>query len=69
VDFSSKVGQLAGNHFISLTTGLDQLPELGRTVLWEGVKYILFESVEPGVLGRYDALYLTSTPPGIRREK
>lgn len=43
VDFSSKVGQLAGNHFITLTSGLDQLPELGRTVLWEGAQDVVFE--------------------------
>jgi len=34
--FASKMGQLAGNHFASLTGGLDLLPELGRLVLWEG---------------------------------
>ena len=44
VDFSSKVGQLAGNHFITLTKGLDQLPELGRTVLYEGAQSILFQT-------------------------
>lgn len=38
VRFASKVGQLAGNHFITLTSGLDQLPELGRVVLWEGAQ-------------------------------
>ncbi|WP_207461229.1 DUF3830 family protein [Azospirillum sp. SYSU D00513] len=38
VSFSSKVGQLAGNHFITLTSGLEQLPELGRQILWEGAK-------------------------------
>src|SRR5580765_5018885 len=30
VRFASKVGQLAGNHFITLTSGLDDLPKLGR---------------------------------------
>jgi hypothetical protein len=43
VDFSSKVGQLAGNHFITLTSNLDKLPELGRKTLWEGAQPILFE--------------------------
>lgn len=43
VDFSSKVGQLAGNHFITLTSNLDKLPELGRKVLWEGAHDIRFE--------------------------
>jgi len=38
--FSSKVGQLAGNHFATLTTGHEQLPEVGRRVLWEGAQEI-----------------------------
>lgn len=41
--FSSKVGQLAGNHFLTLTAGHDQLPELGRRVLWEGAQPIQIE--------------------------
>lgn len=43
VDFSSKMGQLAGNHFITLTSGLENLPELGRLVLWEGAQNISLE--------------------------
>jgi hypothetical protein len=39
--FSSKVGQLAGNHFLTLTSGLDRLPEVGRLVLWEGAQPIV----------------------------
>lgn len=42
VDFSSKMGQLAGNHFITLTDGLENLPEVGRRVLWEGAQPIRF---------------------------
>ena len=38
--FASKVGQLAGNHFLTLTAGLELLPELGRRVLWEGAQPI-----------------------------
>ncbi len=40
VAFSSKMGQLAGNHFITVTSGLENLPELGRLVLWEGAQDI-----------------------------
>jgi hypothetical protein len=38
--FSSRVGQLAGNHFATLLTGQEQLPEMGRRVLWEGAQRI-----------------------------
>lgn len=38
--FSSRVGQLAGNHFASLTAGAEQLAEMGRRVLWEGAQEI-----------------------------
>ncbi|KKX33415.1 DUF3830 family protein [Rhizobium sp. LC145] len=43
VDFSSKMGQLAGNHFITLTSGLDNLKALGNMTLWEGAQPIRFE--------------------------
>jgi hypothetical protein len=43
VHFASKMGQLAGNHFITLTSNLDRLPELGRLALWEGAQTIRFE--------------------------
>lgn len=46
VDFSSKMGQLAGNHFVTLTSNLDKLPELGRLTLWEGAQSIRFELTE-----------------------
>jgi len=34
--FASKVGSLAGNHFLTITDGLDQLPQIGNHVLWHG---------------------------------
>lgn len=48
VDFSSKLGQLAGNHFATLLGKRDelrdelraQLREMGRRVLWEGAQEI-----------------------------
>lgn len=42
VDFSSKMGQLAGNHFITLTSGHENLMKLGNLILWEGAKAIAF---------------------------
>ena len=43
--FSSKMGQLAGNHFLTIIEGKENLPELGRKVLWEGAQDILFEKI------------------------
>jgi hypothetical protein len=43
--FASKMGQLAGNHFLTIVEGRDQLPALGRLVLWEGAQDIVFEEV------------------------
>ena len=45
VHFASKMGQLAGNHFITLTSGLENLYTLGRKTLWEGAQDIRFELV------------------------
>lgn len=44
VRFASKLGQLAGNHFLSITDNLDQLAALGRKTLWEGAQDILIEA-------------------------
>ena len=41
--FASKMGQLAGNHFLTIVEGHNQLPALGRLVLWEGAQDIVFE--------------------------
>lgn len=41
--FASKMGQLAGNHFCTLTDGHEQLAAMGRLVLWEGAQDIVFE--------------------------
>ena len=43
--FASKMGQLAGNHFITLTSGLENLATLGKSVLWKGAQPIRFEEV------------------------
>lgn len=44
VRFASKVGQLAGNHFLTITSDLDKLYELGRMVLYEGAKPMRIEA-------------------------
>jgi len=43
--FASKVGQLAGNHFATITQGQEQLPEIGRLTLWHGAQDIVIEEV------------------------
>lgn len=40
--FASKAGQLAGNHFITITDGLENIHPLGRLTLWEGAQDIKF---------------------------
>ena len=38
--FGSKAGLLAGNHFLTVVSGAEQLAELGRLTLWEGAQPI-----------------------------
>lgn len=45
VCFASKMGQLAGNHFLTVTKGHENLFALGKKTLWEGAQDILFESL------------------------
>ena len=40
--FASKVGPLAGNHFLTIVEGLEHLPALGEKVLWQGAQAIRF---------------------------
>jgi hypothetical protein len=44
VQFASKAGGLAGNHFATITSDLDKLRALGVATLWEGAKTIRFEA-------------------------
>lgn len=41
--FSSKMGQLAGNHFLTITEGKENLRALGVKTLWEGAQDVVFE--------------------------
>lgn len=43
--FASKLGQLAGNHFLTIESGRERLREMGRLVLYEGAQDISFEPV------------------------
>ena len=42
VNFASKAGQLAGNHFATIVEGNEQLRDLGKKFLWEGAQEIVF---------------------------
>jgi len=41
--FASKMGQLAGNHFLTITEGRENLRAMGVKVLWEGAQDVVFE--------------------------
>jgi hypothetical protein len=41
--FASKMGQLAGNHFLTVTAGHEHLADIGKMCLWEGAQDIVFD--------------------------
>jgi len=43
--FASKMGPLAGNHFLTIVEGREHLRALGTTVLWRGAQDVLFEAI------------------------
>lgn len=43
--FASKLGQLAGNHFLTIIEGREQLREVGQLLLWHGAQDIVFEAM------------------------
>jgi hypothetical protein len=45
VRFASKAGQLAGNPFLTIVEGLENLRPLGEMVLWQGAQPIEFDRV------------------------
>ncbi|MCA0436325.1 MAG: DUF3830 family protein [Austwickia sp.] len=46
VNFASKAGQLAGNHFATIYEGNENLAALGEKFLWEGAQDITFREVQ-----------------------
>jgi hypothetical protein len=45
--FSSIVGQLAGNHFLTVVEGGEHLRALGVLTLWEGAQDVVFDREQP----------------------
>jgi hypothetical protein len=45
VRFASVVGQLAGNHFLTIEEGHENLRELGVMTLYQGAQEIVFEAL------------------------
>ena len=43
--FASQVGQLAGNHFLTIIQGLEHIEALGEMVLWEGAQNIRIDYI------------------------
>lgn len=43
--FASKMGQLAGNHFLTVVEGRENLRAVGERVLWQGAQEISFEAI------------------------
>jgi hypothetical protein len=41
--FGSKAGLLAGNHFLTVVSGNEQLTDLGRLTLWKGAQPITID--------------------------
>jgi hypothetical protein len=41
--FASKMGPLAGNHFLTITEGRERLRDVGKEILWKGAQEVVFE--------------------------
>ena len=63
VHFASKMGQLAGNHFITITSGLENLMPLGKMVTLKGDRFVITQN-EVDYLGVKNARVLYADPFG-----
>lgn len=43
--FASKMGALAGNHFLTVVDGWEHIEAMGKMVLWQGAQPINFEAI------------------------
>jgi hypothetical protein len=43
--FASQYGLLTGNHFLTITEGIENLEAFGEKVLWEGAQEIQIELI------------------------
>jgi Protein of unknown function (DUF3830) len=43
--FSSVFGELAGNRLLTITEGLEELARVGKDILWNGSREIIFRSL------------------------
>ena len=41
--FASKTGQLAGNHFLTIVSGIEHLRSLGAAALWQGAQPLVID--------------------------
>ena len=44
--FASKAGPLAGNHFLTLTSGAEHLKAIGHHALWKGAQKMTFSKLK-----------------------
>ena len=44
--FASKVGALAGNHFLTIVEGRENMESLGKECLWKGAQDVVFEAYD-----------------------
>ena len=69
VNFASKAGQLAGNHFATVVEGTENLRPLGVKFLWEGAQEIVSSRTEPGREAEASHQREAAAPPSFTRSR